>query len=811
MRGPRPRPRPASARKLVSLALVGSLACSLACQRSLEDQLAEVRLLQELGAIDESIEGLREILATRPDHPEASLLLGTAQLAKGRAGLAIWPLQTAARSEAWAAPSQLALASAYLALQQHDQALRAADAAAAASPQDPEQRIAVARLRTAAYVAAERWDEAIEASARWLREVPGDPDALTLQSNAFLGAERVEEAREPLVRIWNDPRYADAPVAARAGIALARLHTSYLEDEAEARRYVEELMARHPARPDVLRYVVGYFDEREQPELGTDFARTAVRAAPADLGLRTFLAERLAASDRTEEAERLLVEATELLGTPQAWVTLAEFHRFQEEPAKALAALDQAVAKLPEVTDLLWFKRAVLLVATGDLEGAEAAGAKLAEAVYRDMLAAQLAFSRGDLTEAERLFDTALRRWPNNANARYLAGRTALGLGKVERAVSEFREAVRADPDATDAGLDLARIELARGDPMAAATGLVPLLNHAPPSSRRFQQAALLMVQIQVAQGHYEQARQALAKGPELDFPALDLAVARAALEAKAEGPAAAVAVLEASALDLVAPENEAALRMLCDHLIAVGRGADALARADAATAASLETPGPHDVRGRVLSRLGRHDEAEAAFGQALALDPEHAEALAGLAHLAEQRGDRGETQARLEQAAAAAPGRAEYPYRLAQFHLAAGRREAAVEAYEEALRRDPLHPHASNDLAWILAEQGHSLDRALALAQTARRVDPSAAVLDTLGWVRFKRGEMEQAVRVLGQARALDPRSPSIGYRLSLALMETGESERARELLEQAVGAGAFPEADAARDQLARLSRNAP
>jgi len=47
---------------------------------------------------------------------------------------------------------------------------------------------------------------------------------------------------------------------------------------------------------------------------------------------------------------------------------------------------------------------------------------------------------------------------------------------------------------------------------------------------------------------------------------------------------------------------------------------------------------------------------------------------------------------------------------------------------------------------------------------------------------------------------------SPSIRYRLGLALSQAGDTARAREMLQAAIAAGAFPEAADAQRELARL-----
>jgi len=58
-----------------------------------------------------------------------------------------------------------------------------------------------------------------------------------------------------------------------------------------------------------------------------------------------------------------------------------------------------------------------------------------------------------------------------------------------------------------------------------------------------------------------------------------------------------------------------------------------------------------------------------------------------------------------------------------------------AKHHYEESLKINPESPVAANNLAWRLAEEGSDLDRALKLAETARKELPeNVNVLDTLG-----------------------------------------------------------------------------
>jgi len=76
----------------------------------------------------------------------------------------------------------------------------------------------------------------------------------------------------------------------------------------------------------------------------------------------------------------------------------------------------------------------------------------------------------------------------------------------------------------------------------------------------------------------------------------------------------------------------------------------------------------------------------------------------------------------------------------------------AAEAAYQALLASGPPHRVSLNEKAWWYAEDGGTnLDRAYELALKAQAEDPrSEEIVDTVGWVLFKRGDYEQALRVM-------------------------------------------------------------
>jgi Flp pilus assembly protein TadD len=114
----------------------------------------------------------------------------------------------------------------------------------------------------------------------------------------------------------------------------------------------------------------------------------------------------------------------------------------------------------------------------------------------------------------------------------------------------------------------------------------------------------------------------------------------------------------------------------------------------------------------------------------------------------------------------------------------------------------------AANNLAWLLAERGDSLDYALVLARDAVTVtkdDP--VVLDTLAWVYLKKAQPAQAIPELQKAIKLAPGNPVYHYHLGLAYAAAKDPVKARAALQHALQLNPnFPGAAEARERLRTL-----
>jgi tetratricopeptide (TPR) repeat protein len=597
----------------------------------------------------------------------------------------------------------------------------------------------------------------------------------------------------------------DPSTATRACLAPALFAKDQRKDIPKATKLYEDCLKTYPANAFLTGEAMKFFDEIGKPERATDLIRDAAKQSPENLSIRASLATRLESTGDTEGAEKVLLEAVESFKSAGAWNLLADHYRRSGESQKALDAIERVIELSGDQSDQIRFAHADLLIDVDQLDKAEAEAKQLTEPTYAKLIFGRIALERGDAQTALASFEQGIRNWPNNAGARYLAGMAARQLGDYERAITELREAVRVDNSATDAARVLARIYYQRGE-WEDAVKFSRIAVRRP--ENRTADVYAVGIRSFVAQKQFEEARQT-AKTLEQQEGQKAAGVAElAAVERAASGPAKALEVIRKSGLDLSDPANVAVLRAFVDNALAAERGKEALAAADAALAKRPDDAGLHELRGFALGRLARTDEARAEYEKALALDAKNARATGALATLAANAGDTKKAIELYDSAAKVATGdsASQYSYLAAQLVLAGGDKAGAETRLREIVRIDAGNAGARNDLAWLLAEQGKDLDTAVALAKEAQRIDPSADVLDTLGWVHLKRGETDAAVQAFEQAVEKRSDSPSIRYRLGVALSQAGDKQRAREAFQTALGTGSFPEADDARRELAQL-----
>lgn len=107
-----------------------------------------------------------------------------------------------------------------------------------------------------------------------------------------------------------------------------------------------------------------------------------------------------------------------------------------------------------------------------------------------------------------------------------------------------------------------------------------------------------------------------------------------------------------------------------------------------------------------------------------------------------------------------------------------------AIVQYRQAVRRWPDSALSLNALGYTLADRTDEYRKAEKLIRKALKLDPeSPAIIDSLGWVLFRRGEYEAALKELQNAYELFP-DPEVAAHLVEVLTALDRRDEALELL---------------------------
>lgn len=128
-------------------------------------------------------------------------------------------------------------------------------------------------------------------------------------------------------------------------------------------------------------------------------------------------------------------------------------------------------------------------------------------------------------------------------------------------------------------------------------------------------------------------------------------------------------------------------------------------------------------------------------------------------------------------------PDDGELMYARALMLAEAGRQDDMERDLRRMIELDANDADALNALGYTLVDQGRNLDEAAALLARAEKITPdSAALLDSLGWLAYRRGDLDAALEKLRAAHArLD--DPEVSAHLGEVLWQKGERDEARRI----------------------------
>jgi tetratricopeptide (TPR) repeat protein len=545
--------------------------------------------------------------------------------------------------------------------------------------------------------------------------------------------------------------------------------------------------------------VASFYFQRERFDEATAYLEGVIPTVEKPVPLIYLLARLHVAQGNTEKANELIEEATQIdPADPVPYLTLSGHLGRQGDVAGALAAAKKALEIDPSLTDAK-LRVAEITVDVGYRDGdAEKIrqGEQMAEEVLSAgtpsasalMVMAKIHLAQQKVDEAIEGLRAALEFAPNSSQAHFLLG-TALSVkGERTTARTELARALEIDPGMLEARRVLAQVHALLGEHEYAIEEARSYLAAKPDST----QTRILLAQSLVILRRMDAALSELNAIPESEVNADVLyALGRVHLGMNNDQEARRYLTM---ANELM-PTHHDILRNLVRLDQKEGRFAESVARVAAASEAEADSAKLRTLSGLVALMDNRPADAEMAFQEAIELDPADAAGYEQLARLYAKTGRLNEAVTTYETAIKARPEDPNLHYFLGTLYSFGGAQDKAIERYEDAIKYGPDLAYPKNDLAYIYAESGKNLDRALDLAQDAKAALPdTATVADTLGWVLYKRGIPSAAISYLKEAVANSDGDITVSgislHHLAQAYEADGDAEKARQTLRRVLAA---------------------
>lgn len=784
-----------------------------ACHRAAPEEIARELALEK--KYDAAEVTLREAVEADPSNLVLQLEYGKLLVGLNRYNQAIWPLLRASTAEGSADEAAPLLARALVETSNHENAVGVMTRFLEAHPEN----VVVREMRAFALVAS-RNEEAALVDIDWLLEhKPQDETIalLELKLRALLQLQRADDAQAILTDLRSHVDTVASPDRAPRLCMVEANFTAERGDPSSARKKFESCLAEFPGDVGLTLKAVAFFDAQGEIDRATAILESACEEKSDSLQLRQSLAARWRELGREDDALELLKSARDLNRISVATL-LAEHHMALDDPASALRDLEWALeaksdrALFEMLPEAQRFMLGDILILVHQYDRARSLIEHIEEPAYGQFLEARILLEQGRFEEALAQFEAGFRIWPSAAGPRYLAGQTAEKLGDINAAIDHYRAALRSDAAASDAGLELARIYSSQGSWSAAAEVLQHHSKAHPSDARALRLLAELHARLG-EMGLATRTRELLSGLP----GQRDVAIADQARNvATYEGPDVALNFLRQHVPDLLDPDHRESLKVWCEIMVGLGRIEESLEKI------SPRSPGSPEgedfelglLRGQLLTRLDRYEEAAAVLEGLVARYPHDGRGLVGLAAVREKQARLDEAVALLDRAAEADPKEAFAQFeagRLLARSSTDGRRDAEAAArLREALRRNPTLGGAALILAEIGLRKGDHGEEVLSMAERAARFAPGADSARLLGEVHLARHDEKAAVEAFRHAIEGGDDASRTHYLLAVSLAAVGELEDARSEFERSLATPDFAEADSARVELARIGGRA-
>ncbi len=561
----------------------------------------------------------------------------------------------------------------------------------------------------------------------------------------------------------------------------ALLNTGHV---AEAEQGANQLIKDKPDFGPAYDWLFDFHIRRGDSQEAEQVLLRKIDANPENIAFRLQLARFYSQSGRPDSVEDVVSRSLERMPDGGSMLALGEFYLSVGDFDKALVYYQQgAKADSPAVRQQALNRVATVLGAQGKLKEALVVVTKARKADNDDIAAvrleAELRARTGapeDLDIAIQIFRELLIRSATDMGARYGLAVALLARGETSLAQEELMRCIGINPNHRAAPALLADMYRSRGDFRNLRMLGEAILNSAVNEAT----GKLLRAEGLIGERRTSEARTALA--PLVDEP--ETAVAASLLVAKSWFAEKNYPVAEQALRNLAAkaPGDLRVVGPLSDVLAAQGRTTELTALWKAEMARSPQSVAVQLGFAKALFADRQYDQVIAVCRGLTAASSDNLEATVLLATALYVKGRKDEALPLLQHASNIEGANRTYVDAVIATLYQEDSEGVAELHYRRILSREPDNHTVLNNLAYLLAEQGPSIQEAATMASRALALqEKNVDYQDTVAFVSIQAGEADRAESMLSTLVSREPRNPSYWFHYGLALAQLGRNDDAR------------------------------
>jgi tetratricopeptide (TPR) repeat protein len=633
-----------------------------------------------------------------------------------------------------------------------------------------------------------------------IQKQPNNAEVYVARANYYAGTNNIPAALTDMQKALQlDPTRSDSYL----DLALLQLRGEQW-DAAEAS--FKKAIELNPKAATPVLALGNYYQARGRfPEAEQSYRR-AIQIAPDDPNPRLAVVGLYMVENKPSQAEDFLRQSKkDFPNNSVGYRMLGDFYFSNNQLDKATAEYSDLYRNHPK--DMVVKKNYIqLLILKDRLDEARKLNDEDLKSKSNDsdtqVYKGEIELRTGKPDDAVNTLQAVLKTDPENAVAHYQLGLALDQVGNLNRAETEWRNAVRIRPDIAEAHRALAGVAIHRGDANGLAQEADQIISLQPAAPDGYLLRAVAEIdrkQFPVAE---EYIKKSLAREPHNAAAYVQMGNLRVAQNRSAEAQKAYQQALDED------PNSTDALGGVLNVDLIQKQPDRAIATVKTQLSRYPKNAGFHIMLGQLLMDQKKDlAGAEGEFKQALDLDKKNGEALVKIGMVQSRRGATDQAlQTYLD-------GSKMNPKEPAFYLLAGGLYESkkdwenAKQQYQKVLAIQPDNPLASNNLAYVMLQQGGNVDVAFSMAQNARRQlpdNPNSA--DTLGWAFYHKQVYTSAINLFKEAVKKEPDNALFNYHLGLAYAKSGQASLARQQLDRVVKLQPnFPEVEQLRQAVAQ------